>query len=61
MYLTVRVAVLSLISQIAQVHRNHRCLLLVHIQELNQPLLQRVTEVHALLGLEALDVAFFKN
>lgn len=51
MYLTVREAVLSLISQVAQVHRYHRCLLLVHIQELNQPLLKGVTEVHALLRL----------
>ena len=61
MYLTMRVAVLSLIPQVSQVHRNHRCLFLINVQELNQALLQCVAKVHALLGLKTLDVTFSED
>ena len=42
-------------------HRNHRSFLLFDIQELNQPMLERVVEVHASLHLHAFDVLLPKK
>lgn len=50
--LIVRAAWLLLVLvEVADVHRNHRRLFLFDVEELNQALLQRVIEVHALVLL----------
>lgn len=58
MNLTVRVIVLLLRFEVAEMHRNHRCFFLINVEELNQACFQTIGKVHTLLLLHSLDVAF---